>query len=153
LSLGYETELHISSGTNATKIIRGKGGLKLYQGANIKDLYLAAVLEQDYTYSPNRSKYAWEAGFALEQNPAPNLRLKYSGLYRNFFRTSNEKATDYLYELALNASAEIDLWANLKFAPYASLYQARGKFVSSAGRNVKYGLSLKYSFIYKPFIH
>ena len=153
LSLAYDTEFSPQPQAATQKIIRAKGGLKLYQGANIKDLYLAGVSEQDYTYAPSRRKYAWETGFQVEHYPVPNIKMKYLGGYRNFFRNSTDLPTDLLYELQLNASAEIDFIGNLKLAPYFDFYQARGKFTDVAGRNVTFGFSLTYSFIYKPFIY
>jgi hypothetical protein len=64
-NLAYDTEFNRQPGLPKRKIVRGRTGLKLFEGVYIRELYTGLVTEQVYTYAPARTQYAAEAGFAL----------------------------------------------------------------------------------------
>lgn len=148
LNLGYETEFTKPENSPRKKIVRGTGGIKLFEGKYIKSLFVAAVGERDYTYSPAATKLAWEAGFRVEQPIREGLTAKYSALYRDYLSTSEKQATDLDYELEADARLDVQLYKNLYLAPFVSYYTAKGKYVSARGQNIYIGVSLSFSQVF-----
>lgn len=147
-NLGYETEFTKPDNSPRKKILRGTGGIKLFEGKYIKNLFVAAVGERDYTYSPAASKLAWEAGFKVEQPVREGVTAKYSALYRRYVSASENRATDLSYEFEADARLDVQLYKNLYLAPFVSYYTAKGKYVSKRGENVYVGVSLSFSQIF-----
>ncbi|NLO91050.1 MAG: hypothetical protein GX410_03525 [Elusimicrobia bacterium] len=150
LSLGYDTEFTAANNTPFKKIVRGKGGMKLFDGPWLKSLYAAAVVEEDFTYSPSYSKYAWETGYEVRIPLQGKTVFSSIGTYRNFFSGANTRPTDYQYELELSGRIDSEFIGSVKVGPYFELYRAKGKLVPEAGENLKFGISVSYAFISKP---
>lgn len=147
-NLGYETEFTKPENSPRKKIVRGTGGIKLFEGKYIKSLFVAAVGERDYTYHPAASKLAWEAGFRVEQPIREGLTAKYSALYRDYLSASEKQATDLDFELEADARLDVQLYKNLYLAPFVSYYTAKGKYVSARGQNIYVGVSLSFSQVF-----
>ncbi len=147
-NLGYETEFTKPDHSPRTKILRGTGGVKLFEGKYIKNLFAAVVGERDYTYHPAASKLAWEAGVKVEQPIREGVTAKYSALYRKYVSTSEKRATDLSYEFEADARLDVQLYKNLYLAPFVSYYTAKGKYVSKRGENVYVGVSLSFSHLF-----
>ncbi|MDD3065953.1 MAG: hypothetical protein PHT24_06835, partial [Endomicrobiaceae bacterium] len=75
VNIGYETEFTPQDNTPLKKIIRGMAGAKLFEGKYLKSLYAAGVGEADYTYEPESTKFALEAGFKLENPIREGLKV------------------------------------------------------------------------------
>ncbi len=148
LNLGYETEFTKPDNSPRKKILRGTGGIKLFEGKYIKNLFVAVVGERDYTYSPAASKLAWEAGFKVEQPIREGLTAKYSALYRDYLSTSEKQATDLDYEFEADARLDVQLYKNLYLAPFISYYTAKGRYIPTRGQNVYIGVSLSFSEVF-----
>jgi len=149
LSLGYETEFDAQENSEIKKIIRGMLGLKLFEGKYIKSLYAAAVGEADYTYEPESTKFAAEAGFKVEQPLREGLKVMYYGYYRNYLGESVEKITDLQYEMEFDVRLDVMLYKNLSLAPFVNYYCAEAKHFSGIGENFYTGISLTYSTFFK----
>lgn len=147
-NLGYETEFTKPDNSPRKKILRGTGGIKLFEGKYIKNLFAAVVGERDYTYDPAATKLAWEAGFKVEQPIREGVTAKYSALYRKYLSTSEKRAIDLSYEFEADARLDVQLYKNLYLAPFVSYYTAKGKYVSKRGENVYVGVSLSFSQIF-----
>lgn len=147
-NLGYETEFTKPDHSPRKKILRGTGGVKLFEGKYIKNLFAAVVGERDYTYHPAASKLAWEAGVKVEQPVREGVTAKYSALYRKYVSTSEKRATDLSYEFEADARLDVQLYKNLYLAPFVSYYTAKGKYVSKRGENVYVGVSLSFSHLF-----
>lgn len=147
-NLGYETEFTKPDNAPRKKILRGTGGIKLFEGKYIKNLFAAVVGERDYTYHPAASKLAWEAGFKVEQPVREGVTAKYSALYRKYVSTSEKRPTDLSYEFEADARLDVQLYKNLYLAPFVSYYTAKGKYVSKRGENVYVGVSLSFSHLF-----
>lgn len=147
-NLGYETEFTKPDNSPRKKILRGTGGIKLFEGKYLKNLFAAVVGERDYTYDPAATKLAWEAGFKVEQPIREGVTAKYSALYRKYLSTSENRATDLSYEFEADARLDVQLYKNLYLAPFVSYYTAKGKYVSKRGENVYVGVSLSFSQIF-----
>ncbi|MBQ3835245.1 MAG: hypothetical protein II816_07015, partial [Elusimicrobia bacterium] len=65
-NIGYETQFDNYDGAPLRKVLRGKAGAKLFEGKYLKELYAAYVVEADYTYRPESTNTAYEAGFRVE---------------------------------------------------------------------------------------
>lgn len=57
-SVAYQTEFTRNNDAPRMKVVRGKTGLKLFNGEYIKELYAAAVGEYDFTYSGDEVRKA-----------------------------------------------------------------------------------------------
>lgn len=151
-ALEYETEFTKQDDANKLKILRGRGGIKLFDGKYIKDLSLAFTPEIDFTYSNDPDKYAWEISCRIEQPLREGLNIIYKGSFKDFIRTKSDSAFDLKYELELDARVSVKVWGNLSVEPFINYYQARAKSFDTVGRNLFVGISLNYSQLFKPFV-
>ncbi len=153
LSLGYDTEFTRPADAPRYKALRGKGGIRLFEGKYLKDLYLALAPEVDFTYAAPSNKYAWEFGVKLEQPVNPNTKAIYRAMVRDFFVADNKNNTDYSYEIELDTRLETEVWRKFSVAPFITYYQAKAKGFDQKGSNLYIGVSLSYSRLFKrlPF--
>ena len=89
--LGYETEFtsfDLNDESYRTKILRAKVGMKLYEGKYFKQLYIAAVEENDMTYDDNNMKTGAEIGYEFNFALNPYTTFISDGYYRHFFSYS-----------------------------------------------------------------
>jgi len=148
-NIGYETEFSPQDNTPLKKIVRGMAGAKLFEGKYLKSLYISAVGEADYTYTPETTKFAMETGFKLENPIREGLKVVSFGYYRNYMKESTERITDLQYELELDVRLDVMLYKNLSLAPFINYYTAQAKHFSGKGENLYTGLSLTYSTFFK----
>jgi len=151
--LGYETEFTdfdlIDNDGNKhsyrTKIIRGKTGMKLYDGKYFKQLYVAVVEEDDMTYREDNMKTGGEIGYEFNYPINETTAFISEGFYRHFFEYSENKPTDFKYKLELNNRVETKLTGDLYLAPFYNyeLAETRGAHKSRAQSTL--GLSLTYN--------
>lgn len=146
--LGYETEFttfELNDNDYRTKILRAKGGLKLYDGTYFKQLYVAVVEEDDMTYNNDNMKTGAEIGYEFNYPLNPNANFVSEGYYRKFFSYSETEPTDFEYKLALNNRVETKLVGDLYLAPFYNyeLAETRGARRSRAQSTL--GLSLTYN--------
>ncbi len=153
LSLGYETEFTHQDNAPRYKVLRGKGGARLFEGEYLKDLYLAIVPELDFTYPESSTKYAWEFGIKVEQPIADNTKAIYRAMIRDFFILDTNSNTNLSYELELDARLEMEVWKKFSIAPFVNYYQAKASDFDRTGSNLFIGVSLSYSRLFKhiPF--
>jgi hypothetical protein len=149
LSLSYQTEFTEPDDTPRYQILRGKGGIRLFEGKYLKDVYLVLVPELDFTYADASTKYAWEFGFKVEQPVNDKAKTIYRAMLRNFFVSQNAKENDYAYELELDARLQMEVLRKFSVAPFVNYYQAKGKSTDSVGSNLYIGVSLSYSRLFK----
>lgn len=147
-SAGYDTEFHRNGTVPRRKILRAKSGFKLFEGKALHGLYLAAVLDQDYTYGGSYTKLAWEAGFDFTL-PFKHFDYDMTGMFRNF-SPGGLKPADLKTELELDAKIKIRLVSNLALSPFVSYYSASGAAISRTASNTMAGISLEYSGLFKP---
>jgi len=150
MGLAYDTEFSAQAGTPFRKIVRVKGGWKLFDGPWLRSLYAALVHENDFTYSPDSTNYAWETGFEVLVPLKGNTNFSGLGMYRNFFSGGNPRATDYQYELELAGRVNAEFIGSLKVGPFVQYYKAKGKLVSAPADNFQFGIGLNYAFLSKP---
>ncbi len=148
-NLGYETEFTKPDNAPRTRILRGTAGVKMFEGKYLKSLFAAVVGERDFTYSPNSTKLAWEAGFKIEQPVREGVTAKYSALFRDYLSESEKRPTDLDYEFTADARLEVALYKNLYLAPFISYYTAQAKYFGTRGENIYVGVSLSFSHIFK----
>ena len=146
--LGYETEFttfDLNGKDYRTKILRAKAGLKLYDGTYFKQLYIAAVDEDDMTYNNSNMKTGAEIGYEFNYPLNPNTSFVSEGYYRRFFSYSQKEPTDFEYKLAINNRVETKLVGDLYLAPFYNyeLAETRGARRSRAQSTL--GLSLTYN--------
>ncbi len=146
--LGYETEFttfDLNGKDYRTKILRAKAGLKLYDGTYFKQLYVAAVEEDDMTYNNDNMKTGAEIGYEFNYPLNPNTSFVSEGYYRHFFSYSEKEATDFKYRLALNSRIETKLVGNLYLAPFYNYELAETRGASRSRAQSTLGLSLTYN--------
>jgi len=150
-SAGWETEFTRNKGENLKKILRGKGGLKLFEGNYIKDLSAGITLEQNYTdSSSHNTQIAAETGYRLEfKVPNTGFTVYSDGSYRRFARSRNDTASDLLDRLELNAKVSTSLYRNLSLDIFAKWLYATGKKIPGFGNSLETGFSISYKQLFK----
>lgn len=146
--LGYETEFttfDINDESYRTKILRTKLGVKLYDGKYFKQLYIAAVEEDDMTYEDNNMKTGAEVGYEFNYPINPETTFISSGYYRKFFSYSEKEPTDFEYKLSFNNRIETRLTGDLYLAPFYNYEQAQTRGARSSRSQNTFGLSLTYN--------
>jgi len=141
----YQTEFTRNNGAPRMSVIRGKVGLKLFDGLVFKDLYLAGVTEYDATYSPNVNKTAGEIGFRIEKEIRDGVKFSTDGYYRRYFSFSEYETEDLRYDLNLTARMDVKLNGYLSVGPYLSYRRAHARGTPVAASNFMVGLSFSYS--------
>ena len=146
--LGYETEFtdfDLGNKSYRTKILRAKGGLKLYDGKYFKQLYVALVEEDDMTYDEDNMKTGSEIGYEFNYPINPSTNFISEGFYRRFFSYSKRQATDFKYKLELKNRIETKLTGDLYLAPFYNYELAETRGSKSSRAQSTFGLSLTYN--------
>lgn len=144
LSAGYQTEFTKDNDTPRYKVLRGKAGLRLFEGKYLKDLYAATIIEYDFTYPEEVTKYAWEAGFRIEQPVNEKSKAIYTAMIRDFFHFSKENINNFSYELELDARLNTEIMKDLAIAPFINYYQGKGEYNDRTGSNLYVGVAISY---------
>jgi hypothetical protein len=149
-SMSYNTEFKHQPGLPLTKVLRSSGGMKIFEGATLQELYAGLSTEEDYTYSPARTQYSVESGFRLSAPlPGTALKLDADGTYRNFARSRYDAATDIKQELELNLKVSTKLYGDVMISPYLNFFLAQGKKLPGSAYNLTTGFSLQFSHLIK----
>lgn len=146
--LGYETEFttfDLDDKDYRTKILRAKAGLKLYDGTHFKQLYIAAVEEDDMTYNNDNMKTGAEIGYEFNYPLNPNTTFISEGFYRHFFSYSEKEPTDFKYRMACNNRIETKLVGDLYLAPFYNYELAETRGARRSRSQSTLGLSLTYN--------
>ena len=146
--VGYQTEFTKPHHAPRTRILRGTGGIKLFDGKYLKKLYAAVVGERDFTYSPYASKLAWETAIELEAPLREGVKFKAGALFRDYLDSTEKHPTDLDWEFSADARLDVELYKNLFVAPFISYYTAQGKYIAPRGENVYVGVSFSFSHIF-----
>lgn len=150
-SVAYQTEFTRNEDAPRMKVFRGKGGIKLFSGKIVKELYVAGVGEYDITYSDNVSKFAAETGWRLEHKLRDGVQVSTDGYFRKYFTYSQYIGTDLKYDLNLTARMDVDITETLTFGPYVSYRLAQSREAESHASNLMIGVSLSYKNLYQLF--
>lgn len=146
--LGYETEFtdfDLDGKDYRTKILRAKTGLKLYDGAYFKQLYVAVVEEDDMTYNNDNMKTGGEVGYEISLPINQTTNFVSEGYYRRFFSYSEREDTDFKYRLKLANRIEVKLIGDLYLAPFYDYELAETRGASKSRSQTTMGLSLSYN--------
>ena len=144
-SLGYQTEFTANNDAPRQKILRGKGGIKLFNGEKVKELYAALVEELDMTYSREDMKTAWEVGGRAEYPLREGVKFQFEGYFRDYFVYSRYVGTDFRYELNFTSRMDVKLNDGFSLAPYVSYIQAQSRESKLKGSNTMIGIALSFS--------
>ena len=145
-SVAYQTEFTRNNDAPRMKVVRGKTGLKLFNGEYIKELYAAAVGEYDFTYSGDEvRKGAYEIGIRAERPISDQVKFQLEGYFRNYVSYSKYVATDLKYELSVTGRMDVKIYQKFSLAPYVSYFQGKARGVDKEGSNFLIGLSFAYS--------
>ena len=150
-SAGYQTEFTKNQDAPRTKILRGKGGIKLFNGNILKDLYLAGVYEYDMTYHDHVSKSAGEFGWRVEYTLREGVSFTSDGYARKYFSYSRYQPEDLKYDLKATARMDVNLTNNLTFGPYVSYRQGKSRAADKTASNTQIGVALTYKDLYNIF--
>ena len=149
-SAAYDTEFSRVPGSPLRKIARGSGGIKLFEGAVLQELYAGLSTEQVYTYTPARTKFALETGFRLSAPlPGTALLLCADGNYRRFARSRFDTVNDLKDRLDLNLKVSTRLYGDIMVSPYVQYFMVTGQKLPGSASNLTTGFSLEYSCLFK----
>ena len=146
-SLGYQTEFTDNNDAPRTKTFRAKEGIKMFNGKNVKELYVAPVQELDLTYSSD-TKLAYEIGFRGEYPLREGVKFQIESYFRDYVYYSTYRGTDFEYEFNLTSRMDVKLNDTLSLAPYITYFRAQDRQSDVAGSNFMIGLSLAYSDVF-----
>ncbi len=152
--LGYETEFtdfDLDGSSYRTQILRGKTGLKFYDGQYFKQMYVAVVEEDDMTYDKDNMKTGAEVGYEFNYPLNPQTSFVSEGYYRHFFSYSQYEATDFEYKLSMNNRIETKLVGDLYLAPFYNYELAKTRGASKSRAQSTFGLSLNYNKSFEIF--
>ncbi len=146
VSIAYQTEFTKNNDAPRMKVVRGKTGLKLFNGTYLKELYAAAVGEYDFTYSGDEvTKSAYEIGLRAEKPISDQVTFQLEGYFRNYVSYSKYVATDLKYELSVTGRMDVKVYQKFSLAPYFSYFQGKACGVDKEGSNFLIGFSFAYS--------
>lgn len=148
ISLGYQTEFTDNDDSPRSKILRSKTGLRIFNGENFKDLYVALVGEEDMTYSEANEKAAWEIGTRYEYPLREGVKFQLEGYYRHYFSYSQYRGSDLKYDLSVVARMDVKVHKELSLSPFMSYTMAESREAGVAGSNFTIGLSFSYADIF-----
>ncbi len=148
VNLGYQTEFTANNDSPRTQIIRGKGGIKLFNGVYIKELYAAIVEELDLTYSKSDTKTAYEIGIRSEYPLRDGVKFQLDGYFRDYVYYSRYVGTDFRYEFDITGRMDVKITDTLSLAPYINYYQAQDRQTPVKGSNFIIGVALSFSNIF-----
>lgn len=144
-SMGYQTEFTANQDAPRTKTFRGMAGLKLFNGAYIKELYGAAVQEWDLTYSDDIKKTAYELGLKAEYQLREGVKFQLDTYFRDYVYFSRYEGTDFDYEYNVTARMDVAMVHNVSLAPYVTYFEAKARNADKKGSNFLVGISLAYA--------
>lgn len=151
-NIGYETQFDNYEGAPLRKVLRGKAGAKLFEGKYLKELYIAYVVESDYTYRPESTDTAYEAGFRAEKEIRDGVKFKARAYYRDYQTYTEEKISDLDYEFEGEIRLDVMLWNNLSVAPFLNYYCASAQHFECVAENWYTGVSISYSTFFKKAV-
>ena len=143
-NIGYQTEFTANDDAPRTKTLRGKLGMKLFEGQYIKELYAAIVEEYDMTYSQDDTKTAAEIGYRFEYPLRDGVKFYSDAYARQYFEYSRYEPTDFKYEINANARLDVALIDNFALAPYVSYKMAKARDSEKYDSNNTVVISLNY---------
>lgn len=144
-SLGYQTEFTANQDAPRTKTFRGMGGLKLFNGKYVKELYGAAVQEWDLTYSDDIKKTAYEIGLKAEYPLREGVKFQLDTYFRDYVYFSRYESTDFDYEFNVTGRMDVVMVDCVSLAPYMTYFEAKARSAEKKGSNFLVGISLAYS--------
>lgn len=150
-NVGYQTEFTQEDGSPRNKIVRGKAGVKLFNGIYISDLYAAGVAEVDMTYAKDTEKYAWEVGMTADYTLRDGVKFHFDGYYRDYVSYSRFNPEDLEYDLNLTTRMDVKMYNKFSLSPFMSYRQAHSRQAETRGSNFKIGISISYSDLFKLF--
>ena len=156
-NIGYETEFDAPEVEiegekvtgNRKQILRGKAGAKLFEGKYLKELYAAYVFERDFTYEPESTNTAFEAGFRAEAEIREGVKFVAWSYYRDYQTYSEERISDLDYEVEAELRLDVKLWNNLAVAPFVNYYCASAQRFNCVADNWYTGIQISYSTFFK----
>jgi len=148
-NVSYETEFTSPGDVPLRKLLRGRLGVKAFEGKYLKSLYAAVVFEEDFTYPENSANTAWEAGIKIEQPVREGVKASYGLLYRDYLSHGKTMPTNLDYTLEANARMDVLVYKNLSIAPFINYYMAQGEYTDRLGQNLYVGVSFSFSRILK----
>jgi len=148
-NVSYETEFTSQEDVPLRKLLRGRLGVKAFEGKYLKSLYAAMVFEEDFTYHEKSANTAWEVGFKIEQPMREGVKASYGLLFRDYLSHGETLPTNLDYTFEASTRMDVLVYKNLSIAPFINYYVAQGKYAESLGQNVYLGVSFSFSKILK----
>lgn len=141
----YETQFEDSELAPRQNILRASPGISLFDNKVLKNLYLAAVYEYDFTYAHQQtSKLGAEFGWRIDYQIRDGVKLSSDGYYREYFDYSDYVSTDLSRDLSAAVRLDTNLWGDLTLGPYVQYRLAKARGTDVYGGNFIVGISFNY---------
>jgi len=145
----YETEFTSQDDTPLRKLLRGRLGVKAFEGKYLKSLYATMVFEEDFTYAERSTNTAWEVGLKLEHPMREGVKASYGLSFMDYLSHSQDLLTNLDYTFEAGARMDVLVYKNLAIAPFINYYLAQGTHTESLGQNLYVGVSFSFNKILK----
>lgn len=151
-NVAYDTQFTKPDDIPKREVVRGKIGLKLFDGSRLKEFYAGPALQTDYSFPTPYTQSGYAAGLRWD-SPIPKtpVHLRVDVSYLEFFPSRRDTAADLRRTLDVTAKMRVPFFGNLNLSPFVSYYLFEGKTVKATGYNILFGFALDYSRLWKPF--
>lgn len=153
VNASYDTEFTppVAPGVPIRRFFSLKPGMKVFEGARLKDLRAAAVIQTDYSTPQRKTVYGFETGFEwLGSLPRSKATLQAKATYLQFAPNRLDTLSDLRRQLELSAKLGVPVVGNLKLSPFADFFLFDSKLLPQRGYNLVFGVSLEFSQLWKP---
>jgi len=150
--VAYDTEFTKPEERAKREFVRYRAGLKLFDGAWLKEIYAGGAAESDHAAGGSGARYGWTAGLSWASPvPATPASLKLEATYLEFAPRRRDTPADLKRQLDLTARLSLPLFRDLRISSLLTYFLFEGSVVKATGHHLLLGVSLDYSRLWKPF--
>ncbi len=153
MNASYDTEFTppVTPGIPIRRFFALKPGLKVFEGAALKDLHVAGVVLTDRSTRQARTEYGFETGFEwMSSLPRSKATLQTKATYLQFAPNRLDTPADLRRQLELGAKLSVPVFGNLRLSPFTDFFLFDSKLTSERGYNLVFGVSFEFSQLWKP---
>ncbi|PAF51067.1 hypothetical protein BKH43_02330 [Helicobacter sp. 13S00401-1] len=143
--LGFQTEFTPSTPTGRIRILNLSGGVKLFEGKYIDNIYLSLFGEQNFTASLAYEGFGWRTGFNLKYKLNEKVNLLANLSFKDYILNTAAPSFNPKYQLSADVSLDSILFGNLSISPFLRVYMLKGRYIKDIGSNFLLGVSLSFS--------
>ena len=153
VNASYDTEFTppVTPGVPTRRLFSVKPGMKAFEGASLKDLHAAAVVQTDYSTPQTKTEYGYEVGLEWTGSlPKSKATLQTKATFLQFASNPQDTLADLRRQLEISAKLGVPVVGNLKLSPFVDFFAFDSKVLPERGYNLVFGVSIEFSQLWKP---